>query len=164
MQRSHLQFSTTSADQVTFRLSRKTSEISLSDTRSPSQRRHIMKSVGQKNTGPELVVRRLLHRMGYRYFLHRKDLPGTPDIVFPGKKKAIFVHGCYWHGHGCSKGMLPKSRLEYWAPKIAKNRARDVSNVDALTHLGWRVLTIWQCEIRNSNELAMQLQQFLSGN
>ena len=97
----------------------------VTDTRTKVQRRRIMQSVGQKNTGPEWSVRRLLHRLGYRYRLHRKDLPGTPDIVFPSRRKAIFVHGCYWHGHGCKKGRLPKSNLDYWSPKIDSNKERD---------------------------------------
>ncbi|HXG78538.1 MAG TPA: very short patch repair endonuclease, partial [Methyloceanibacter sp.] len=87
-----------------------------------------MKSVGTRDTGPEISVRRLLHSLGYRYRLYRSDLPGTPDLTFPKRHKVIFVHGCYWHGHGCEKGRLPKSKLAYWAPKIAANRARDRLN------------------------------------
>ncbi|CAN0579472.1 unnamed protein product, partial [Laminaria digitata] len=110
------------------------------DTRSPAQRRRIMQAVKSKDTKPELVVRRLLHSFGYRYRLHRKELPGKPDIVFPSRKKAVFVHGCFWHWHGCPKGQLPKSRLDYWQPKLAKNVERDRTKKEQLESLGRRVL------------------------
>lgn len=131
------------------------------DTRTPEQRRRIMQSVKSKDTGPELVVRRLLHGMGYRYRLHRKDLPGRPDIAFGPRRKAIFVHGCFWHGHGCSKGRLPKSRLDYWQPKVDKNRERDRTKEEQLKSLGWSVLTIWQCETKDLETLATRLQDFV---
>ena len=131
------------------------------DTRTPEQRRRIMQSVGSKNTGPELVVRRLLHGMGYRYRLHRKDLPGKPDIAFGPRRKAIFVHGCFWHGHGCPKGRLPKSRLDYWQPKVDKNRERDRTKEEHLKSLGWSVLTIWQCETKDLEALTARLQDFV---
>lgn len=131
------------------------------DTRSPEQRRHIMQSVRPKDTGPEIALRKLLHAMGYRFRLYRKDLPGTPDIVFPGRKKIIFVHGCYWHGHGCNKGKLPKSKLDYWMPKIARNRERDEERVMQLQQLGWEVLTVWQCELKNTEDLKDRLVAFL---
>ncbi len=131
------------------------------DTRTPEQRRRIMQSVKSKDTGPELVVRRLLHGMGYRYRLHRKDLPGRPDIAFGPRRKAIFVHGCFWHGHGCSKGRLPKSRLDYWQPKVDKNRERDRTKEEQLKNLGWSVLTIWQCETADLETLATRLQDFV---
>ena len=131
------------------------------DTRTPEQRRRIMQSVKSKDTGPELVVRRLLHGMGYRYRLHRKDLPGRPDIAFGPRRKAIFVHGCFWHGHGCPKGRLPKSRLDYWQPKVDKNRERDRTKAEQLKNLGWSVLTIWQCETADLEVLAVRLQDFV---
>ena len=131
------------------------------DTRTPEQRRHIMKSVGSKDTGPELAVRRLLHGMGYRYRLHRKDLPGRPDIVLGPRRKAIFVHGCFWHGHDCPKGRLPKSRLDYWRPKVDKNRERDRTKEEQLKSLGWNVLTIWQCETKDLEALTARLQDFV---
>lgn len=106
-----------------------------------------MQSVGVRDTGPERTVRSVLHRAGFRFRLHRRDLPGKPDIVLPAKRLVVFVHGCFWHGHGCSKGKLPKSRLDYWGPKIAANAARDKRSVRALTKLGWRSLTVWQCEL-----------------
>jgi DNA mismatch endonuclease, patch repair protein len=131
------------------------------DTRTPAQRRKIMLSVGTKNTGPELVVRQILTDLGYRYRLHRKDLPGSPDIAFLGRKKAIFVHGCFWHGHECQKGRAPKSRLEYWGPKLEANRQRDEKKSKELQSLGWSVLTIWQCEIAETGELSQSLVDFL---
>ena len=131
------------------------------DTRTPEQRRRIMQSVKSKDTGPELVVRRLLHGMGYRYRLHRRDLPGRPDIVLGPRRKAIFVHGCFWHGHGCPKGRLPKSRLDYWQPKVDNNRERDRTKEEQLKSLGWSVLTIWQCETADLELLAARLQEFV---
>lgn len=133
----------------------------MADTRTPEQRRRIMQSVGTKDTGPELVVRRVLHALGYRFRLHRRDLPGKPDIVLPGRRKVIMVHGCLWHGHNCPKGRLPKSREDYWGPKIAANRRRDVDKEKALRRLGWDVLTVWQCETKNSESLADLLTGFL---
>lgn len=133
----------------------------MADTRTPEQRRRIMQSVKTENTGPELVVRRLLHGMGYRYRLHRRDLPGKPDIVFVSRHKAIFVHGCFWHGHDCPKGRLPKSRLDYWQPKLDKNMARDRTKIEQLASLGWSVLVIWQCETVDKEVLAVRLQDFV---
>lgn len=131
------------------------------DTRTPEQRRHSMQSVKSKNTGPEMALRRMLHAKGYRYRLHRKDLPGRPDIVFASKRKAIFVHGCFWHGHQCSKGKLPKSKLNYWRPKIEQNKVRDARNVANLEVAGWQVLEVWQCEIVDEQELWPRLQEFV---
>jgi len=135
----------------------------MADTRSPDQRRRIMQSVGTKNTGPELKVRRALHALGFRFRLHRKDLPGSPDIVLPKWRTAIFVHGCFWHGHGCSKGRAPKSRLDYWLPKIEANRERDVTNENRLREQGWQVLTIWQCEIVSHGTIAEHLESAITG-
>ena len=125
------------------------------------QRRRIMQSVKTENTAPEMVVRRLLHRLGYRYRLHRKNLPGKPDIVFGRLRKAIFVHGCFWHGHECSKGRLPKSRLEYWRPKLAANQERDRRTEEHLHAMGWSVLVIWQCETTDLDTLTIRLQDFV---
>jgi DNA mismatch endonuclease (patch repair protein) len=130
------------------------------DTRSPEQRSYIMKSVRSRDTGPELTVRRLLHRMGFRFSLHRKDLPGRPDIVLVKHKAVIFVHGCFWHGHGCAKGRLPKSRLDFWGPKIERNRNRDAESVKILKAKGWRVLTIWQCQTKSIDHLRTKLAGF----
>lgn len=120
-----------------------------------------MSRIGSKNTAPELIVRKALHAMGYRFRLHRRDLPGTPDIVFGPRRKAIFVHGCFWHAHGCSIGKPPKSRPEFWGPKLGRNTARDKEKTEALRSLGWEVLTIWQCETRSLASLAEKLHNFL---
>jgi DNA mismatch endonuclease, patch repair protein len=136
--------------------------IDAMDTRSPEQRRYIMKSVRTRDTGPELVVRKLLHRMGLRFSLHKKELPGRPDVVLPKHRSVVFVHGCFWHGHGCSKGKLPKSRLGFWRPKIQRNRNRDAESVRMLRADGWRVLTIWQCETKNLDRLHNRLAMFFT--
>jgi DNA mismatch endonuclease (patch repair protein) len=135
---------------------------SMVDTRTVDQRRRIMQSVGTKNTGPEMAVRRVVHAMGFRYALHKCDLPGRPDLVLPARQKIIFVHGCFWHGHDCKKGRPPKSRAEYWLPKIERNRARDSEVIRRLSLDGWSVLTIWQCETRNLVDLKVKLANFLS--
>ncbi len=127
------------------------------DTRSPEQRSHIMRSVRSRDTGPELAVRRLLHGMGLRFSLHRKDLAGRPDIVLTRHRAVVFVHGCYWHGHGCAKGRLPKSRLGFWRNKIERNRERDAESATILRSTGWRVLTVWQCETKNIERLRKRL-------
>jgi len=120
-----------------------------------------MQSVKTEDTGPEWIVRRLLFSLGYRYRLHRRDLAGSPDIVFQGRKKAIFVHGCFWHGHDCAKGKAPKSRTEYWGPKIEANRLRDQRNLIALHTLGWNPLVLWQCELADEQALNDRLISFL---
>ena len=121
-----------------------------------------MQAVRGKDTGPELTVRRLLHGMGYRYRIHRKDLPGKPDLVFPAQRKAIFVHGCFWHAHGCRFGQPPKSRLTYWLPKLERNKQRDAENTAQLEALGWKVLTTWECETKDHDALVGKLTAFLS--
>jgi DNA mismatch endonuclease, patch repair protein len=133
----------------------------MADTRTPEQRRRIMQSVKTRDTGPEVIVRRVLFGLGYRYRLNAKNLPGRPDIVFRGRMKAIFVHGCFWHAHGCRKGRAPKSRLDYWKPKLKTNKARDAAQVRALKKLGWSVLTVWQCETIDADVLAARLVDFL---
>jgi DNA mismatch endonuclease (patch repair protein) len=121
-----------------------------------------MSRVGSKDTTPELAVRKLLFSMGFRYRLHDKRLPGTPDIVFSGRRKVILVNGCFWHGHQeCRLGRLPKSRVDFWEAKISRNRERDRENDRRLHDLGWRPLTVWQCELRNIDELAKRLYDFL---
>jgi DNA mismatch endonuclease (patch repair protein) len=133
------------------------------DRLTPEARSRLMAKVGGKDTAPELVVRRMLHAMGYRFRLHRRGLPGTPDIVLPRHGKAIFVHGCFWHGHdGCRLGRPSKSRVEYWGPKIADNRARDARNAAALRRADWSVATVWECQTREKNKLAARLRRFLS--
>ncbi len=120
-----------------------------------------MQAVKGRDTGPEWTVRRLLHRAGYRYRLHVRKLPGTPDIVFPARRKAIFIHGCFWHGHDCRIGQPPKSRLDYWGAKIVANRSRDARKQAQLEALGWSVLVVWQCEIKDSDALESRLWTFL---
>ena len=121
-----------------------------------------MARVGGKNTKPEVVVRRLLHALGFRFRLHRRDLPGSPDIVLPKYCAAIQVHGCFWHQHeGCRYGKLPHSRPEYWLPKLARNVERDAESLAKLEVLGWRVLVIWECETRDADTLRGRLSEFL---
>lgn len=120
-----------------------------------------MSRIGSKNTAPEMVVRRLLYAMGYRFRLHRKNLPGKPDIVFVGRRKAIFVHGCFWHAHGCRIGQPPKSKPEFWGPKLERNKVRDAESEGALRKAGWDVLTVWQCEIKDRTSVAAKLRNFL---
>ena len=120
-----------------------------------------MARIRSKNTSPEIIVRKALHAMGSRFRLHRNDLPGTPDIVLPGSKKAIFVHGCFWHWHGCKIGNPPKSRPEFWLPKLQRNRDRDAEKTAALIATGWMVLTIWQCETRRPATLQALLSTFV---
>ena len=130
-------------------------------------RRKIMRSNKGKDTKPEVAVRRLLHAMAYRFRLHRRDLPGTPDIVLPGRRKAIQVHGCFWHQHeGCRHGRLPATRQEYWVPKLARNKERDRQVEAALAALGWDATTVWECELGDLGRLADRLRTFLgpSGN
>ena len=131
------------------------------DTRTPEKRSEIMSAVRTKDTGPEFIVRKLLSAQGYRYRLHRKDLPGCPDIVFPSRRKAMFIHGCFWHGHRCAKGRLPKSRLRYWKPKIIGNKKRDVRNLSKLRRLGWSVLTVWQCQLKKIKVTELKIRHFL---
>ncbi|MES3056620.1 very short patch repair endonuclease [Sphingomonas faeni] len=133
------------------------------DRLSPERRSALMKRVGQKNTKPELIIRRLLHAAGWRYRLHRKGLPGTPDIVFGSRKVALFVHGCFWHGHSCKLGRLPKTRPEFWSAKISGNRARDARKVEQLIAQGWRVMTVWQCGLKHPTDALRQTEEFLKG-
>lgn len=121
-----------------------------------------MRAVKSKNTTPELVVRRMLHSLGYRYRLHRNDLPGKPDLVFGSRKKLIFVHGCFWHGHDCKRGnRQPKTNAEYWRRKIGRNRERDSETQSALAAAGWNVLIIWECETKDADVLLSHLVDFL---
>ena len=120
------------------------------------KRSAVMRAVKSKDTTPEMKVRRLLHRAGYRFRLHHKDLPGKPDLVFPGKRAAILIHGCFWHQHpSCRHADRPSSNNPYWDKKLNRNVERDKANVSALEEKGWRVLVLWECEIRNSDPLWM---------
>ena len=133
----------------------------MTDTRTRAQRTRIMSAVRTRNTGPELAVRRLLRAAGIRYRLHAVDLPGKPDIVLPARRKVILVHGCFWHGHLCRYGHLPKSRLDYWAAKISANRRRDVSNVRRLRRSGWSTIVVWQCELKDAKRAGRRLLAFV---
>ena len=118
----------------------------------------IMRAVKGRDTKPEIRVRSLLHRLGYRFRLHRKGLPGSPDIVLPSRKVAVFVHGCFWHGHGCARSLRqPKTNADYWSAKLARNRARDAENLAALAALGWRAVTLWECGLKDEAALAVTL-------
>lgn len=132
------------------------------DTLTKQERSERMGRVKGADTKPEMVVRRLVHAMGYRYRLHARDLPGNPDIVFRRWKKVIFVHGCFWHRHpGCKLARTPKSRLDFWVPKLEGNRDRDIRNQELLEHMGWRHLVIWECEIGERGELENRIREFL---
>lgn len=122
-----------------------------------------MRRIRSKDTAPEMSIRRLLRGMGFTgYRIHRKELPGNPDIAFIGRKKAIFIHGCFWHGHVCKEGSRrPKTNQGYWLPKIERNRQRDADSLAKLADLGWLVLTIWECEIADSARIAEKLQAFM---
>ncbi|MBK8457238.1 MAG: DNA mismatch endonuclease Vsr [Phyllobacteriaceae bacterium] len=135
----------------------------MTDTRTPAQRRRIMQAVKSADTGPEIAVRRLLFSRGYRYRLHYGRLPGKPDIVFPARRKAIFIHGCFWHRHNCPKGRLPKSRLDYWIPKLEANTERDRRKIAEIEALGWTVLVVWQCEMADVERLIRKLVAFVDG-
>ena len=124
----------------------------MTDTMDKEARSRTMAKVKSKNTGPEMAVRRLLHRAGHRYRLHRSDLPGKPDLVFPKHRLALFVHGCFWHRHGCKRSTTPKSNAEYWAEKFRRNKERDQKNRQALERLGWRHRVIWECEAQTGAE------------
>ena len=131
-----------------------------SETR--EHRRRTMQAVRSKNTKPEMMVRRIVHAQGYRYRLHRRDLPGTPDLTFPSRRKVIFVHGCFWHGHPCrGEPRLPKTNRDYWVPKIRRNAERDAEHARDLADLGWESLTVWECELRDRDQLLEKLVAFL---
>ena len=134
------------------------------DTLTVAERSQRMRLVRGKNTGPELLVRRLVHSMGFRYSLHRRDLPGSPDLVLTRHNKVIFVHGCFWHRHlssRCRLARLPKSRLDFWAPKLESNRIRDERNKRALRYLGWKILVVWECQLSDIEQLRNKIWRFL---
>lgn len=119
-----------------------------------------MSRIRSKDTAPEMAVRTFLHALGYRYRLHRKELPGNPDIVFPSRRKVIFIHGCYWHAHDCSVGHVPKSNVSYWSSKLERNAARDAANGKLLRALGWKTMIIWECQVRKGS-FTQKLKRFL---
>lgn len=133
----------------------------MADHLSPDRRSANMRAIPSKGTKPELLVRKVAHRLGLRFRLHRNDLPGSPDLVFPRFKATVFVHGCFWHAHTCKRGgRIPKSNVEYWEKKISRNVGRDAYARDALTKLGWRVLVVWECEAKNPEEVSRILSSF----
>ena len=139
----------------------------MADTVAPQRRSEIMPNIQAKDMKPEMQVRRLVHSMGYRYRLHRKDLPGKRDRVFPGRRKVIFVHGCFWHQHAdpvCKIVRLPQSNRDYWWPKLERNAARDAEQEAKLGELGWGVLILWECEVEDDTALRERIQEFLEGN
>ena len=133
-------------------------------TKTSEARSAIMRAVKSKDTTPEIIVRRMAHSLGYRFRLHRKDLPGKPDLVFAGRRKVIFVNGCFWHGHDCGRGARqPKENADYWKAKISRNVERDRSSIAVLQDGGWQVLTVWECQTKvgDRSALAVRLQSFL---
>ena len=137
---------------------------SLMDTLTKQQRSERMSRIRNKDTGPELTVRRLVHSLGYRYRLHGRKMPGRPDLVFRSRRAVIFVHGCFFHRHldpACRLARLPKSRLDFWLPKLEGNRVRDERNIHALIELGWRVLIVWECQLPHKVRLQRRITKFL---
>ncbi|MGE0045389.1 MAG: very short patch repair endonuclease [Hyphomonadaceae bacterium] len=138
------------------------SPIPSRDPFTPEKRSAIMRAIKGRDTKPELIVRRAAHALGYRYSLKRRDLPGKPDLAFVSRRKAVFVHGCFWHGHACKRGArVPAANAAYWSSKIARNRVRDGASAAALEALGWSSLTLWECELADSKALAKKLSRFL---
>ena len=136
----------------------------MADVLTPEQRRRNMAAIKGKNTKPEMVVRRLVHRLGYRYRLHSKNLPGKPDLFFPGRRKIIDVYGCYWHMHDCPYGrVVPKTNAEFWQTKRLSNVTRDKRNMEELAKQGWRVLILWECEVKDTTKLQERIRKFLDG-
>lgn len=136
---------------------------SSTDVYGPEKRSAVMRRVKGRDTAPEMTVRRALTRLGARYRLHRKDLPGNPDIVLPGRRLALFVHGCFWHGHDCKRGArVPQQNRDYWVAKVGRNVARDAQSRAALAALGWRVETIWECELKDAAALEPRLGNLLA--
>lgn len=128
----------------------------MADKLTPENRSALMSRIRSRDTKPEMAVRRLLHGLGYRYVLHDTRLPGKPDLVFPSRRKVLFVHGCFWHGHDCGRGFRPVKNAEFWAAKIDGNRARDRRHVRAISAQGWQVLTVWECAIRSDRMAVLE--------
>lgn len=120
-----------------------------------------MRAIRGKNTKPEMDVRSLVHMLGYRFRLHRPDLPGKPDLAFPARRKVIFVHGCFWHSHACKPGLTPRSNREFWLPKLRLNKKRDSKNIKCLDELGWKAMVIWECELKDTRALRIKVKNFL---
>jgi DNA mismatch endonuclease, patch repair protein len=136
--------------------------LALMEKITKEQRSANMRAVKNRDTAPEKIVRSLIHRMGYRFRLRRSNLPGKPDLVFPGRQAVIFVHGCFWHSHACKRGTLkPKTNEEFWAEKLARNAARDKEQIVRLKEQGWRSLVVWECGVKDERRLAVRLRRFL---
>ena len=132
------------------------------DNLTPHRRSENMRRIRSRDTSPELLVRSLVHRLGFRFRLHRSDLPGKPDLVFSSLRKIIFVHGCFWHRHGtCKFTRWPKSKLEFWKPKLEENNRRDKANQRALRRMGWQVMIVWECQLGSVERLAAKIRSFL---
>ncbi|MGJ3523606.1 very short patch repair endonuclease [Nitratidesulfovibrio sp. D1] len=129
----------------------------MADVLTPEQRRLNMSRIHGRDTRPELLIRRGLHKMGFRFRLHRRDLPGSPDVVFTGYRTCLFVHGCFWHGHDCVLFKLPATRTEFWQKKIENNRMRDAAAITALLHEGWRVVVIWECALKGPGRIPLEM-------
>ncbi|HQU59793.1 MAG TPA: DNA mismatch endonuclease Vsr [Saprospiraceae bacterium] len=135
----------------------------MADVFDKNKRSDIMKRVKSSNTRPEMLIRKYLFSKGYRYRLHKKDIPGKPDLIFPAKKKIIFINGCFWHGHDCKRGArIPKANREYWLKKIGRNVERDKENFSKLKELGYKVAVIWECEMKDFQAIAEKLATFLN--
>ena len=138
------------------------------DVHTVAQRSHNMRRIRSKDTKPELVIRRAIHALGLRYRLHQRDLPGRPDLVFSSRRAIVFIHGCFWHGHGCSRSALPATRRVFWSGKIFDNQSRDARVLADLRAAGWRVLTVWECALRGLGKqplpvVARRAQTFILG-
>lgn len=132
------------------------------DVFTAEKRSWIMSRVRAKDTSPELAVRSMVHRIGFRFRLHRSDLPGRPDLVFPKHRKVIFVHGCFWHGHkGCPRSKLPKTNREFWREKISRNIERDQQACSELSRMGWDVLVVWECQVRKPQQAGQLIEGFM---
>jgi DNA mismatch endonuclease (patch repair protein) len=135
----------------------------MTDRLTPEQRSANMSKIRAANTKPEMQVRRMVHQEGYRYLLHDKRLPGKPDLVFPGRRKVIFVHGCFWHHHVCRAGQYtPKTNAEFWSAKRQRNVERDAEQIQKLGELGWKTHVVWECELKHPDEVLQELTHFLS--
>src|SRR5689334_9125690 len=131
------------------------------DKLSPKERSENMRSIPSKNTVPEKILGQILRSLRYKYRSHAKTLPGRPDFVFAKQRKALFLHGCFWHFHGrCSIARIPKSRLEYWVPKLEGNKKRDRRNITQLRKLGWKTLTVWECQLKNLDRVKLRIRRF----
>jgi len=136
--------------------------LDVMDKYSKEKRSEIMSRIRSRNTKPEMCLRRLVHSMGFRFRLHRPDLPGRPDLVFPRHRKVIFVHGCFWHRHGCRRTSTPATNREFWEKKFSRNTQRDQENLNSLDAAGWRTLVVWECELKDIDSLIEKIKKYLT--